>query len=324
MPRRLDADAAGIEEAAARLRDGEVVAFPTETVYGLGALTHDATALQAIFTLKRRPLDNPLIAHVVDGEAAAGLTTLWPASCDALAETFWPGALTLVLPRRADVPDEATAGRETIAVRAPRHPTARALLDAVGAAISAPSANRSGHVSPTTAAHVAADFPEADDLVILDAGPCTIGLESTVLDIMCDPPCILRPGSVTQTELEGVLGPVAVREGGGQAHSPGTAVRHYAPRIPVSIVETDDLPHRLPRIMSPCAVLCFEAESVPAPHRPIVMPQGAGDYARRLYDALRQAESMDVVQIVIESVPASNDMWRAIDDRLRRATASEV
>jgi L-threonylcarbamoyladenylate synthase len=217
----------------------------------------------------------------------------------------------------------ADAGRPTIAVRAPRHAVARRLLAAFGGPISAPSANRSGHVSPTTAQHVADDFGAAGEtLLILDGGDCEIGLESTVLDLTAPSATILRPGSVTALELRDVIGDVASPAVAGQAASPGTAPRHYAPRTPAEVVETRELAEHLARLAAPAAVLCFDAAAVPSRHRAIVMPQGAGDYAHRLYRALREADALGMERIVIEEPPASNEIWKAINDRLARGTAA--
>jgi L-threonylcarbamoyladenylate synthase len=321
MARVLDPTPKAIEEAAARLRAGQPVAFPTETVYGLGAGTLDADALDAVYALKGRPSDNPLIAHVASAAHAAGIVRGWDERCDALAERFWPGPLTLVLPKARLVPARATAGLDTIAVRSPRHAVAADLLAAYGAPISAPSANRSGHVSATTARHVADDFADVADLIVLDGGPCAIGLESTVLDLAGPRPTILRPGGVTEEMLREVIGPVSAPRIVAQAASPGTSLRHYAPQTPCECVEPDELADLLATMSDPAAVLCFDTDAVPPPHRPIAMPQGAGTYAARLYDALREADRMGVEHIIIERPPETNEMWKVVADRLRRATS---
>jgi L-threonylcarbamoyladenylate synthase len=311
-----------IEEATDRLRAGRLVAFPTETVYGLGADLFNEAAIDLIFERKGRPFDNPLIAHVLDPAGARHLSEGWDARCETLASRFWPGPLTFVLPRAECVPPRATAGLETIAIRAPRHDVARALLEAFGAPISAPSANRSGHVSPTSATHVAADFADDDEFMILDGGSCEVGLESTVLDLTTDPPRILRPGEVTERELREILGDVAIAAVRAQAASPGTSPRHYAPRTPAVLIESAQLFEHLGSLTEPAAVLCFNASIIIPPHRPIEMPQGAGEYARVMYDALRRADATGLSRIVIEAPPLTNDIWRAIHDRLNRATAT--
>jgi L-threonylcarbamoyladenylate synthase len=320
MPRPVESTDDAIAGAAARLRDGRVVAFPTETVYGLGADTFSVEAIDRVYALKGRPLDNPLIAHVLGDDQARTVVAGWDDRCARLAQTFWPGPLTLVLPRAAEVPDEATAGWPTIAVRAPANPVARGLLAAFGGSISAPSANRSGHVSPTTAGHVADDFAAVADLLILDGGPCAVGIESTVLDLSGSVPCVLRPGAVTLEALRGQLGEVAVGDTAHQAASPGTAMRHYAPRTAAELVPSDELAAVLRARHEPAVVLCFEKSTVGAPHRALVMPRSPEAYAARLYGALREADALRPSYIVVEQPPADGGMWLAVHDRLRRAT----
>jgi len=329
VPEVLDSSDRSIERAAAALRAGEVVAFPTETVYGLGADAFNPQAIARIYELKGRPGDNPLIVHV-QGAAQAKelLVEEWSARCGALAARFWPGPLTMILKRRAEVPAIAAAGLDTLAVRAPAHSGAQRLLRAFGAPIAAPSANRSGHVSPTTAAHVADDFRDERELLILDGGPCSIGIESTVLDMTTDPPRILRPGTVTREELKGAIGPVIALRVDSQQASPGTAARHYAPRTPASMMDYDSIvtalreaeeQHRGGRL----AVLWLSdpPPDVALPHASIAMPRAAADYAATLYDALRRADSAGVDRILIETPPRQAGVWQSIHDRLRRATA---
>ncbi|MHC4413952.1 MAG: L-threonylcarbamoyladenylate synthase [Planctomycetota bacterium] len=323
MPRLVESTEDGIAEAVRVLRDGLVVAFPTETVYGLGADTFNVRALERVYELKGRPARNPLIAHVAGREQARRVVARWDERCDDLAARFWPGPLTLVLPRGADVPERATAGWPTIAVRAPAHPVARRLLGAFCGSISAPSANRSGHVSPTTARHVADDFADAAKLVILEGGACAIGIESTVVDLSGDVPQVLRPGAVTVDELREAVGEVALTEIATQAASPGTAGKHYAPNTAAELVPGASLRGRLDAIREPAVVLCFQGTHVPAPHRSIVMPAGPQAYAARLYDALREADGMDAGRIVIEEPAGRTGLWLAIRDRLWRATGPE-
>ena len=320
MSNVVEPSPAAIRDAADRLRRGGVVAIPTETVYGLAADTFQPFALFAVYAMKGRPEGNPLIAHVLDVAAARRVAAGWDERCDRLADRFWPGPLTLVLPRADGVPDRATAGLPTIAVRSPRHDVARAVLEAFGGTLSAPSANRSGHVSPTTAAHVAADFADVADLLILDGGRCEVGLESTVLDLAGPVPAVLRPGSVTTPELREILGDVETPAIETQAASPGTSPRHYAPRTRAVLVPPRELLAHLVTIHARAAVLAFET-SVPAPHHAIEMPQGAGAYARRLYEALRAADDLGLDCIVIETPPDTNEMWKAVRDRLRRAVS---
>ena len=320
MPRIADPTREVIEEAARRLREATVVAFPTETVYGLGADTLNSIALHEVYELKRRPADNPLIAHVTDRAQARAIVEIWDERCDRLADRFWPGPLTLVLPKARDVPDGATAGLPTIAVRAPRHPVARALIETFGSPISAPSANRSGHVSPTTARHVADEFADIEDLLILDGGPSEIGLESTVLDLAAPAPRILRSGAVTMAEVEEVLGKIEDASDEERAATAGQAARHYAPRTPAEIVDSEELLPRLAALAESVVVLCFDAAAIPAPHRPIEMPPDAPAYAARMYEALREADALAGSRIVIERPHGTGELWRVIVDRLSRAS----
>lgn len=319
MPRLVEPTSDAIAEASQLLERGRLVVFPTETVYGLGADTTNAKAIELIYALKGRPADNPLIAHVLDDVQARRIVAKWDDRCALLSERFWPGPLTLVLGRGETVEPSATAGLDTIAVRAPRHVVARALLHAFGRSISAPSANRSGRVSPTTAQHVVADFPEADELLLLDGGACEIGIESTVLELTEPTPRVLRPGAITVERLREVLGQVEAPHITMQLASPGTTPHHYAPRTPAELVETAKLAQRLAD-GAPAAVLCFDPASVKLPHVPVPMPRSAEPYAARLYDALRTADATGVSRIIIEQPQETHGPWAAIHDRLRRAT----
>ncbi|MCA9284325.1 MAG: threonylcarbamoyl-AMP synthase, partial [Phycisphaerales bacterium] len=278
-----------MSQAVAALRAGGIVAFPTETVYGLGACTLNPDAIERVYRLKGRPADNPLIAHVGDAGQARQLVERWDERADRLAHRFWPGPLALVLARRASVPAIAAGGRDTLAVRAPGHPVALELLRRLGAAISAPSANRSGRVSPTTAQHVAEEFPDADELLILDGGPCTVGVESTVLDLTVEPPRVLRPGAVTAEMLSRTIGAVDAARVKAQAHAPGTSAAHYAPQTPARIVDTAALADAFHDLQGRAAILAWTRTEVPPPHRTLVMPDDAAAYATRLYAALREA-----------------------------------
>ena len=318
MPRLVEPTQDAIAEASRLLERGQLVVFPTETVYGLGADTTNAKAIELIYALKGRPADNPLIAHVLDDVQARRIVAEWDDRCAVLSERFWPGPLTLVV-ARGEVPASATAGLDTIAVRAPRHVVARALLHAFGRSISAPSANRSGRVSPTTAGHVVADFSEADELMVLDGGACEIGIESTVLELTEPTPRVLRLGAITVELLREVLGEVDAPPVTTQLASPGTSLWHYAPRTPAELVETTQLAQRLAG-GAPAAVLCFEPASVKPPHVPVPMPRSAEPYAARLYDALRTADATGVSRIIIEQPTETHGPWAAIHDRLRRAT----
>ncbi|MCS6878724.1 MAG: L-threonylcarbamoyladenylate synthase [Geminicoccaceae bacterium] len=305
-----------IAEAAELLRSGKLVAFPTETVYGLGADATNDVAVAALFRAKGRPAHNPLIVHVAAREAAEPLAS-FDARARHLAERFWPGPLTLVLRQRSDSPvsPRATAGLDTVAIRVPAHPVALALLRAVGRPVVAPSANRSGRVSPTCAEDVAAELGEAVALV-LDAGPCPIGVESTVIDLSDpDRARILRPGGVTRSELEAILGPLAEAPTDEKApRSPGRMRSHYAPRLPVRLdartVAADE------------ALLAF-GDDVPKGALWTFNLSPSGDLAeaaRNLYRALRLADRSGARAIAVVPIP-TRGLGEAIRDRLARAAA---
>jgi L-threonylcarbamoyladenylate synthase len=321
MPAVLPATDEAVSRAARVLRGGGVVAFPTETVYGLGADTFNDRALERVYRLKGRPERNPLIAHVRGEDDARRVTARWDDRCAHLAAHFWPGPLTIVVTRAPRVPPRATAGWPTIAVRAPDHPLAQRLLCAFGGPVSAPSANRFGHVSPTTARHVADDFADSPELLVLDGGPCRLGIESTVVDLCGTTPRLLRPGAISAQELREALGePVATGAVDRQAQSPGTSPRHYAPSLPAELVAGGDILRRLADLAGPAIVLALGEATVPEPHRVIAMPPGAAAYAARLYGALREAEASGAQRILIEEPTSEQGMWAAIRDRLRRAT----
>ncbi len=326
-----------LDEAARLLREGQLVAFPTETVYGLGANALDAQAVLNIFSAKGRPADNPLIVHVWHRSQLAPLCAVTPLA-ERLMDAFWPGPLTLILPRKGAVPDVVAASLPTVAVRMPSHPVAAALLKACNLPIAAPSANRSGKPSPTTAAHVLADLSGRVPL-ILDGGACEVGVESTVLDISGEVPCILRPGGVTQDMLAEVVGRVEVAGSvlrplrtGEVAKSPGMRYRHYSPDGQVTLVTGAEA-----NVVSALRLLCRQAEE--NGHRACVMcftehlsalsachPHDIGaqgdpaQVAHRLFDTLRRldAEQMDV--IFSEVVPPEG-VGLAVMNRLGRAAA---
>lgn len=318
----LRPDAAGIAAAVRVLRRGGVIGMPTETVYGLAADALDATAVRRIFAIKGRPADNPLIVHLRSASELERVVAATTPLADALARTFWPGPLTLVLEVGEDVPAVTTGGLRTVAVRVPDHPVAAALLTAVDRPLAAPSANRSGRPSPTTAEHVAADL--GDDLeVVLDGGPCPVGVESTVVDARGDEPVVLREGSVSREDLEAAL---ATRPGSGSdrapadpASSPGTRYRHYAPTCALEIVAPADAVGRAAELAAAGLRVGLVASS-PAPHgvHGIARFADAPELARRLYAALRDAELAGVDTLVVESVPEIG-VGRAVMDRLRRA-----
>ncbi len=325
-----------IADAARRLARGQLVAFPTETVYGLGADALDENAVARIFAAKGRPAWNPVILHVVDVDAARALATVWPDEAQWLAETFWPGPLTMVLPKHAIVPDIATAGLGAVALRVPAHPVALALLRAVARPIAAPSANRFTQVSPTTAGHVLASLGDRVDC-ILDGGPCDVGIESTVVDLSGPHPVLLRPGMISRAQLESVLHrPIEtmakqIRLGDPPSvapRSPGMAERHYAPRAEVWLFdERQEAEIAAALAASPenatrgpvVALLLRVAVPVDADDVVIRMPEDPVRYARALYAALHSADAHGARLVVIER-PPDEDAWAAIRDRLARAS----
>lgn len=323
------ADDASIRRAAALLRAGELVAFPTETVYGLGADALNGGAAARIFAAKGRPADNPLIAHIAGESDLSGLIAGEPVPCArALMRAFWPGPMTLIFPKSARVPREVTAGLDTVAVRMPSHPVARALISAAQTPIAAPSANRSGRPSPTTAAHVLEDMDGRIPL-ILDGGPCEVGLESTVVDVTGARPRILRPGGVTREMLEGVVGAVDVDEGvlhqlqaGSQARSPGMKYKHYAPRGEMTIVTGPRAAQEIARLYDAAggraAILAFSQADYGA-RRVYRLKNAPGE----LFAVLRQLDEDGVETIYAEDVP-TNGVGLAVMNRLMRAAAFRV
>lgn len=313
-------EAAAIARAAEVLRGGGLVAFPTETVYGLGADALDAAAVRKIFAAKGRPADNPLIVHVAAAEEVRALARTVPPAAEKLMR-LWPGPLTLVLPRADTVPAVTTAGQPTVAVRVPAHPVALALLQACGRPIAAPSANRSGRPSPTTAEHVVADLAGAVD-VVLDAGPCPVGLESTVVDVTGAVPRVLRAGGVPVEALRAIVGEVEVSSGQepeDMARSPGLRHRHYAPRAQVVLVG----PGEAERHAGPGDAVMSQRPRPAGFNKGGVwrtMPAELEGYARELFAALRELDAAEVRRIVVETVPEAG-IGRAILDRLRRAAA---
>lgn len=305
-----------IERAAEALRAGRLVAFPTETVYGLGADATNGEAVAGIFAAKARPHFNPLIVHVTDMAAAETLALLDDDE-RALARAFWPGGLTLVLEKRPDCPvaDLTTAGLETVAIRVPAHPVAAALLRATGRPIAAPSANRSGHISPTLAEHVSADLGD-HPAVILDGGATGIGLESTVVSVTRSGVALLRPGAVTAEAIERATGKPVMRPSmqDGSPVSPGQLASHYAPRAPVRLEAREVLPGE--------ALLAFGPHA-PATTGPTTNLSQSGDLkeaAANLFSALRTLDATGATTIAVMPIPR-HGLGEAINDRLRRAAA---
>ena len=302
-----------IDKAADVIRGGGLVAFPTETVYGLGANALDAAAVDRIYRAKRRPATSPLIVHVSSMEMARSLTTRWPDSADALARRFWPGPLTLVLPKAFHVPDRVTSGLPTVGIRMPNHPIALRLIASAGVPIAAPSANRFTEVSPTAAGHVHESLGDDVDL-ILDGGAATVGIESTVLSLV-DLPTLLRPGMVTREQIEQVIGPVSIAgAAAGEAHpAPGLHHKHYSPKT--KVVLTSDLP-------SGRGAYLWRERECPAAAVNVRMPAGAEAYARDLYAVLRKMDAQQLDFIAVEPVPVTEE-WTGIRDRLARAASED-
>ncbi|MEW6323541.1 MAG: L-threonylcarbamoyladenylate synthase [Acidobacteriota bacterium] len=341
-------DPAVIDEAAALVRRGGLVAFPTETVYGLGAHALDAAAVARVFAAKGRPSADPLIVHVGAADEVARVARAVPPLVATLAARFWPGPLTLILPKRAEVPGAVTAGLDTVAVRVPSHPVARALLAQAGVPIAAPSANRFARPSPTRAAHVLADLAGRIDLV-LDAGPTDVGVESTVLDLTVWPPVVRRPGGVALEVLTEVVPDLRPDERYAAADvaqpSPGQSVRHYAPRARVTLYAgpADAALRRLAAdarrrasagtrvgVLAPeddLAALAPDLAPLAAHGRVITQPYGARSdvprAAHELFDALRTLDARGVDEI-LATAPLPEGLGRAIHDRLRRAAEGRV
>ncbi len=308
------ADRAEIEHAARLLRAGRLVAFPTETVYGLGANALDAEAVARIYAVKRRPATSPLIVHVASAEMTHSLVADWPEAAERLARFFWPGPLTLVVKKQPAIPDIVTAGLSTVAVRMPAHPIAQALICAARVPLAAPSANRFTELSPTTADHVRRSLGSEVDL-ILDGGPCQVGIESTVLSLAEPIPILLRPGAISRTELEAIVGPVAsVPEVQAGAHpAPGMHPRHYSPRTTLYLVTNGMLPEAGPGIY-------LQHHNPPSRTNISIrlMPPSAADYAAALYEVLHEADAKNHSWIAVD-LPPSTPEWEAIQDRLKRA-----
>ena len=308
-----------IARAAALLRAGDVVALPTETVYGLGADASNPDAVRKIFKLKGRPADHPVIVHILGAEQLDQYARDIPDAARVLARHFWPGPLTLVLPRAAGVPDVVTGGQDTVGLRAPAHPVARALLAAFGGGIAAPSANKFGRISPTLAAHVAADFGNQAPL-ILDGEATTIGIESTIIDLSGDVPRLLRPGAITATQLEEVLGVSLGTAGADAPRASGTLPKHYAPKAALRLVKRVEMIEALSSNRGRrVAVLALEV-NVPrlAQNLVRVVPAVAAQYAHALYANLRALDATGADLILVEQ-PPQTAAWAAINDRLARA-----
>ena len=326
-----------IQTAADLLRIGGLVGIPTETVYGLGANGLDPAAVGRIFQAKGRPQDNPLILHIPGADWLERYCRDIPAAAYELARRFWPGPLTMVLRRRDNVPDQVTAGLDTVGMRGPAHPLCRAVIQAADVPVAAPSGNTSGRPSPTTAAHLLEDMDGRID-AILDGGPCSVGVESTIVDLTCTPPRLLRPGGITLEQLRAALGEVAVDPAvtrlmgaGERPRAPGMKYRHYAPKAPVTVVT--GAPERSAAYIAAHAgpgdgVICFE-EFLPmyaGGARPVMSLGPAGDkgeQARRVFDALR-AFDHTAVSAIWAQCPDSGGIGLAVTNRLNKAAGFHI
>jgi L-threonylcarbamoyladenylate synthase len=310
-----------IEAAIAALARGEVVGLPTETVYGLAGDAANPDAVRRIFALKGRPADHPVIVHLGDASWLDQWARDIPATARRLAERFWPGPLTLILRRAATVSELVTGGQDTVGLRMPAHPVALAVLRGFGRALAAPSANRFGHLSPTLAEHVRAEFG-ADLPLVLDGGPCDIGIESTIVDLSNERPRVLRPGKIPIESLADLLDtPVAAGEAASGPRVPGSLRSHYAPRACAELVPREGFGARLARAHEEHETVAVLAiGELPVAAEGLALPAAPDAYARGLYGALRALDADGVQRILIEA-PPSSIAWLAIRDRLQRATA---
>jgi L-threonylcarbamoyladenylate synthase len=326
-PERPEGEA--LARAAAVLHAGGLVAFPTETVYGLGAHALDPAAIRRIYEAKGRPGYNPLIVHVADVAAARGLAAVWPAAAERLAAAFWPGPLTLVVPKAAHVPDEVTAGLKTVALRVPSHPVALALLREAGIPLAAPSANRSTSLSPTRAEHVVRGLGGRVDLV-LDSGPCPVGIESTVVSLAGPVPTILRPGTLSADAIAAVAGelaeaPATGTDGDAARPSPGMMDRHYAPDAELISFSTSARDSRLADAAAEAdagrrvaAIVRGAPPRTEAGVHVVTLPDDAQGYAARFYAVLHELDAEGYTRVYVEE-PPEQPAWAGVRDRLRRA-----
>ncbi|MFP5400133.1 MAG: L-threonylcarbamoyladenylate synthase [Gammaproteobacteria bacterium] len=326
MPRFDARDPAAIGDAARRLAGGELVAVPTETVYGLGARADDDAAVAQVFAAKGRPADHPLIVHVADAAAAVHFAARLDALAERLMAAFWPGPLTLIVPRRDGVAGAAAGGQASIGLRCPAHAVAHELLRRAAAlgvpGVAAPSANRFGRLSPTTAAHVEAEFGPA--LAVLDGGACPVGIESTIVDLTRGVPVLLRPGMLTPQRIEAAAGvPLAARDGGAPRAS-GTLASHYAPRARLRLfADPDALAQALRAAPAGSRQAVYSRSACPAAVAALQrrMPARADDAARELFATLRDLDAAGVDQIWVEQ-PPDEPAWDGVRDRLQRAAAA--
>lgn len=311
-----------VAEAARRLAAGELVALPTETVYGLGADATNERAVARVFELKGRPADHPLIVHFSNPAAISYWASAVPREARILAAHFWPGPLTMILPKSARVPKSVTGGQDTVGLRCPSHPVAQELLAEfarIGSgAVAAPSANKFGHVSPTTAAHVREEL--GPDLFILDGGACDVGLESTIVDLSRGKPVLLRPGAITREDIAHVLGLEPEERDAAAPRASGTLAAHYAPRTALAIVEAAALDVELSHPANIAVLALREPPPTAKVTSWITAPFDVGRYAHDLYANLRKLDASGAKRIVVEAPPTTTP-WEAVNDRLMRAAA---
>lgn len=312
-----------IKKAVTILRSGGLVAFPTETVYGLGADASNPDAVKKIFSAKGRPTSHPVIVHLSDISQLDQWASEIPELALKLAERFWPGALTLILKRNKKISDVITGGQDTIGIRIPSHPLAQQLLQEFGGGIAAPSANKFGRISSTTAEHVKKNFGEEIEM-ILEGGPCEVGIESTILDLSGDMPRLLRPGSIDQKLLSTVLNSVVHTGNKNSPRVSGALASHYAPHTPVLLIDTNEFKAAVTRYLHAqqfIGALTFSTESIRHSHcKWISVSNDANEYARNLYANLHILDQLNFDFILIESPPETPE-WAAINDRLKRAAA---
>jgi len=313
-----------IENAAEILRAGGLVAFPTETVYGLGADASNPAAVKKIFAAKGRPADHPVIVHIADMSELKHWAAEVPRAAWLLAEKFWPGPLTMVLKRSPHVNDLISGGQNSIGLRVPGHPVAQQLLKAFGGGIAAPSANKFGRLSPTTAEHVREELGNAVEMV-LDGGPCDVGIESTIVDLTNDPPAILRPGRVSAQQIADALLVPLGESAADRPRVPGSLASHYAPRAPLKLVHPDEIENYVRRqvVQPPVAVVARRGrprDSKVALWQ--VAPETPEEYARLLYASLRRLDDAGCRLIVVEALPLLPE-WAAVRDRLDRAATPD-
>ncbi len=320
------ADADAITHAADLLRQGRLVAFPTETVYGLGADADNPDAVAGLFKAKGRPADHPLIVHVANIESLGDWASTVPETALKLADRFWPGPLAMILNKKPEVPLAVTGGQQTVGLRMPDHPVALALLRSFGGGIAAPSANRFCRISPTQAAHVSEELGDAVDM-ILDGGACQVGVESTIIDLSGSKPRLLRPGHITVQEIEAVLQTGLIVPSASkptEIRAPGMMDVHYAPTTPAIRCPAEQLPDKIRQLAADgkkIGLLSYRLDIPPSGQvRVLRMPEQVGDYAQRLYAVLRELDSMQLDLILLEQ-PPQTEPWRAVNDRLGKATA---